>query len=178
MSGSFKKKDISKMEGSINNDNNLQGEVLSSLEEINEDSSINKNENPGKDKEEDFIAKLECGHSFHGKCIASWMAKQNNCPVCREKIDKDDSSQNNGNKSTNGTRTDTASTNNLTQSLIDIQTVLHPNFRYLRFTHSPSSFSWAYRSNVGSSTGSSKSSSWGTSSSWGGGSSGGGSTKW
>jgi hypothetical protein len=40
------------------------------------------------DNEENFCAKLECGHCFHSFCIVKWMEKQNKCPICREEIDK------------------------------------------------------------------------------------------
>ena len=27
--------------------------------------------------------KLLCGHNYHNKCINKWLAKENNCPLCR-----------------------------------------------------------------------------------------------
>ena len=29
---------------------------------------------------------LECGHSFHNKCITRWLLKNETCPVCRKQI--------------------------------------------------------------------------------------------
>ena len=34
----------------------------------------------------DKIILLDCGHAYHGKCIRSWVNKQDNCPLCRVKI--------------------------------------------------------------------------------------------
>jgi hypothetical protein len=32
---------------------------------------------------------LDCNHSFCGNCINKWKEKNNNCPICRSKIDDD-----------------------------------------------------------------------------------------
>ena len=32
------------------------------------------------------ISTLDCGHQFHTNCIAKWMEKKNDCPLCRQKI--------------------------------------------------------------------------------------------
>ena len=33
--------------------------------------------------------KLKCGHNkFHHKCLLKWLEKDQNCPMCRTKIDK------------------------------------------------------------------------------------------
>jgi hypothetical protein len=29
---------------------------------------------------------INCGHSFHKKCLNSWMKKSNSCPICRLEI--------------------------------------------------------------------------------------------
>ena len=29
---------------------------------------------------------LECGHTFHTKCIFTWFNKNNNCPLCRAEV--------------------------------------------------------------------------------------------
>lgn len=29
---------------------------------------------------------LECGHSFHSKCIRKWVRKKKCCPVCRRNL--------------------------------------------------------------------------------------------
>lgn len=41
-----------------------------------------KNEN----QSDQFIAQLECKHSFHSCCISKWLVKQNKCPICRKPI--------------------------------------------------------------------------------------------
>ena len=39
--------------------------------------------------EEHTDFKLECGHSFHNKCICEWlMCNSNSCPTCRKQIIK------------------------------------------------------------------------------------------
>ena len=32
------------------------------------------------------ISTLNCGNQFHTNCIAKWMEKKNDCPLCRQKI--------------------------------------------------------------------------------------------
>jgi len=46
------------------------------------------NEVARKIPKEDFAAKLECGHQFQSICIYGWMINNNQCPICREKIEK------------------------------------------------------------------------------------------
>ena len=46
-----------------------------------------KNSNRIKLKDDKFdISTLDCGHQFHTNCIARWMEKKNDCPLCRQKI--------------------------------------------------------------------------------------------
>jgi hypothetical protein len=33
--------------------------------------------------DENELESLPCGHSFHSKCIISWLLKNNTCPICR-----------------------------------------------------------------------------------------------
>jgi hypothetical protein len=119
------------------------------LNEINYDRS-NQDQQPKKDnntQEENFIAKLECGHTFHSKCIAEWMIKQNKCPVCREKIDKEEEEHHdekphiNDNTSTRASTTTASSL--LTRHLVNIQTSMHPELSRLDFTYGDGSFLWA-----------------------------------
>ena len=46
------------------------------------------NQNEKQNKENDDMAKttLECGHSFHKKCIKEWLEKDEKCPLCREQF--------------------------------------------------------------------------------------------
>ena len=32
---------------------------------------------------------LQCGHSFHKRCIKKWIEQNNTCPTCRQIIEKD-----------------------------------------------------------------------------------------
>lgn len=34
----------------------------------------------------DDIRTLDCGHSFHKKCIDAWRRVNNNCPTCRDNL--------------------------------------------------------------------------------------------
>ena len=36
--------------------------------------------------EKEDTSVLECGHKFHRKCIADWLKKEANCPICRMKF--------------------------------------------------------------------------------------------
>jgi uncharacterized membrane protein YgcG len=119
-------------------------------------------------KEDNFIAKLECGHSFHSKCISQWMEKNNQCPVCREKIDKeeepshDEKAQNQTSNSNRTTNTSTTLALELfTRSLINIQTSIHPELSSLDYSYG-SNFSWRFPQSSSSSSRSSYSSSWGS----------------
>lgn len=29
------------------------------------------------------IARLDCGHQFHPRCIQKWLCRKNNCPLCK-----------------------------------------------------------------------------------------------
>lgn len=73
------------------------------------------------------LAKLDCGHIFHPNCIAIWMTKQNNCPTCRTIIDKDSHQQ----------------SKPLSQSLIEIQSEMHPSLTAYTFTYALSSLIWS-----------------------------------
>jgi uncharacterized membrane protein YgcG len=95
-----------------------------------------------------FKATLECGHTFHSSCISDWMTKQNKCPICREKIDKEEDN-----------------TKPLAEDLITVHTSYHPSFSSLRFDYTNDSLAWRMKN-----SGRSSSSSWGSRS--GGGSSG------
>ena len=128
----------------INDDKNS----INHNKDINDDNSINHNKDLNKDKKlEDnyppeeskefndekknqkkvFRATLECGHSFHSTCIANWMDKQNNCPVCREKIDKEDDSNNKP----------------LSENLVNIHTHYHPTFNSLVFDYTTDTLVWS-----------------------------------
>ena len=57
------------------------GDFLSN-EKIKEIENSGDKEN--FEKEETSV--LECGHKFHRKCIAEWLNKEPNCPMCRMKF--------------------------------------------------------------------------------------------
>jgi uncharacterized membrane protein YgcG len=153
------------------NANSLQ-ELEISEENLNKEQAelIKKNE-------EIFIAKLECGHSFHSKCISVWMVKNNICPICREKIDKEEDSSNEKNPSQrnsseiNSSNTTTMSTTEIfTRSLINIQSSIHPELSSLDYSYG-TNFSWRFAQSSSSTIQSSYSFEWGSgsggaSSSW------------
>ena len=64
---------------------------------------IKEIENSGdKEKfEKEETSVLECGHKFHRKCIADWLKKEANCPMCRMKFDIK-GNDNNANKQSTG----------------------------------------------------------------------------
>lgn len=157
-----------------------QEEERKNLNEINYNRINNTHETEKKDsksQEENFVAKLECGHKFHSKCIAEWMIKQNKCPICREKIEKEEDEDHDQKPHINDNSSSRASTTRTTRSLltrhlVNIQTSLHPELSRLNYTYGDDSFLWALpTTRESSSQGSSWSSSWGSgsggaSSSW------------
>jgi hypothetical protein len=158
---------------------NLNNELNSEVPELEiskEERQFKEKDNLLDKKEDHFIAKLECGHSFHSKCISEWMVKNNKCPICREKIDKEDEpprdekTQNQTNNlNTTSNRNAISGIEVLTRSLINIQTSIHPELSSLDFTYG-SSFSWRMPTSNSSSR-SSYSFKWGSGS-------GGGCSKW
>lgn len=34
----------------------------------------------------EYYRTLNCGHTFHKRCIDKWIKKNNSCPICREKF--------------------------------------------------------------------------------------------
>ena len=98
------------------------------------------------------------------------MTKQNKCPTCREKIEREEPRNNGEKPSSENTQSTQNTQNTFTRNLVNIQTVLHPELSYLDYNYN-NSFSWAKKPSASSSTGSSYSSSWGRKS-------GGSSSKW
>jgi len=40
-------------------------------------------------KDESYLVKLNCNHTFHKNCIKNWVCNESNkCPICRIEIDK------------------------------------------------------------------------------------------
>ena len=73
------------------------------LGDFQSNEKIKELENSGdkENYEKEEISTLECGHKFHRKCIADWLKKEENCPICRMKFNikgKD----NNANKQNSG----------------------------------------------------------------------------
>ena len=36
--------------------------------------------------DDETLETLKCGHTFHGTCIASWLKRRQNCPLCRSAV--------------------------------------------------------------------------------------------
>jgi hypothetical protein len=72
------------------------------------------------------LAKLDCGHNFHPKCITDWMTNKNNCPVCRSLIDNDNIKE----------------IKPLNQGLVEIQSNIHPELNRYNYNYSGSDFTW------------------------------------
>lgn len=71
---------------------------LEDFESIERIKELEKSENKEAfEKAETSV--LECGHKFHRKCIADWLKKEQNCPMCRMKFDIKDND--NGPKGSN-----------------------------------------------------------------------------
>jgi len=130
----------------------------------------NKDEKNLKD-ENNFVARLECGHSFHSKCIVEWMNKQNKCPICRENIDKEESDEQptKSQNTTTSTNSQTLNQTLMSLHLFNIQSSIDRNLLDYDINHNTDSLSWNRR--IRSSSNSGGSSSWG-------GSSGGASSSW
>jgi hypothetical protein len=49
-------------------------------------------ENTGEDGCETsrLVLKMPCGHHFHSDCLTQWLARSNQCPMCRYELDTDD----------------------------------------------------------------------------------------
>ena len=111
-----------------------------------ENNLINESNSTDNKEKEKFVAKLECGHSFHSTCIAEWMLKNNKCPTCREMIDKENNQSSSNDKSTTNTSTTTnvEEENTLLRSLLAIQTLIHPELNNYNFDYS-GIFSWSRR---------------------------------
>jgi hypothetical protein len=114
-----------------------------------ENNLINETNSADNKEKEKFVAKLECGHSFHSTCIAEWMIKNNKCPTCREIIDKENNKNSSNDKSTtntsHNTNTNVEQENTFIRSLLAIQTLLHPELNNYNFGFGSSTFSWTRR---------------------------------
>jgi hypothetical protein len=104
------------------------------------------------------------------------MVKNNICPICREKIDKEEDSSYEKNPSQrnnleiNSNNSTISTTEILTRSLINIQSSIHPELSSLDYSYG-TNFSWRLAQSSSSTTQSSYSFDWGsesggTSSSW------------
>lgn len=38
------------------------------------------------DSANDAVSAVQCGHVFHGRCLARWLAESSTCPQCRVKV--------------------------------------------------------------------------------------------
>lgn len=70
---------------------------------------------------------LECGHTYHKKCIADWMSRKNYCPLCKTKIDVDD---------------DSDEYKPLQENLVEIQRSFYPEISDYIIDYGRNTFSW------------------------------------
>jgi len=172
--------DVIKIDDIILENKEKEGLRDRNLKQLNNDSfKENKIEANFENKQDNnFIAKLNCGHIFHSDCIANWMKKKNTCPLCKKNLD--DTNNNNSNNKNDSTQNNSQSTNtnsnnyanpmiSFAEELVNIQTVFYPNISRYTIDYSGETFSFMKDSN-GSSSGFSLgdfiSSSGGASSSW------------
>lgn len=94
---------------------------------LEEFENIENQSKENKEKNENIIAKLQCGHSFHSKCISDWMTKKNVCPLCKAKIDNEEDDYN---------------YKNISENLVDVQREYYPELSNYSFSYSQNSFTW------------------------------------
>ena len=66
------------------------------------------------EKDEKGISTLNCGHQFHTECITKWLKIKSNCPICRQKILKE---------------------NNYNQIVWDTQSELYPEYNNISYQY-------------------------------------------
>ena len=59
---------------------------------------------------------LNCGHTFHTKCINIWTNHHEKCPICRENIEMEEK--------------------NLTEGIVGVQTTIYPSMRNINYSYS------------------------------------------
>ena len=40
---------------------------------------------------------LQCFHRFHEECVTTWFQRKNTCPICKRRVDEDESGNNSNN---------------------------------------------------------------------------------
>lgn len=93
------------------------------------ESKINTklNKSAAEENDDSLPFSLECGHTFHKKCISSWLSKKNSCPLCKAKIDIEE---------------DDTNYKSIQENLVEIQTEYHPELRQWDLNFSNETFSW------------------------------------
>ncbi|ORX43586.1 hypothetical protein BCR36DRAFT_406659 [Piromyces finnis] len=56
------------------------------IENLNKDGSNETVVSPSKEDIDNYECKLHCMHKFHYSCIAQWLERNQNCPICRMEI--------------------------------------------------------------------------------------------
>lgn len=131
------------------------------INENNAAATQNLANNEAEKDKDNFLAVLDCGHTFHSHCIVSWNRSNNTCPICRKSIEDDDNNRerrpdndnnnndNNNNydncqpqnQNTNLNVNNNINNNNLIENILFVQYVLHPSLRSYNYDYS-NGFSW------------------------------------
>lgn len=111
----------------------------------NDEENTNKVDNPS----DNFLAILNCGHTFHSKCLLRWSKNHNTCPICRKPIGDGDENKNETNSNTQCVQPSTINNYNqnihrdsLLEQIIFVQLNLHPHLHSYHFNYSSNTFSW------------------------------------
>lgn len=131
---------------------------IEKTEELNSNSKNNNLKDNNLEKNDsNFLAILNCGHTFHSTCIVSWNKNNNTCPVCRKPISEgDEGSKNNNDNNNQNTHSvpnpnvnlivdnGNHSNNNLVENIMFVQLLMHPNINSYNYDYS-NGFTWSPR---------------------------------
>ncbi len=105
------------------NINNLENENENLLNKDKDNN--NSNNNNEKPDDNNFIAKLNCGHIFHSNCIDQWLSKKDACPLCKKKLN--DNNDNNNRPQSQIPRDNNNNNNNNNENNENNENFIRPN---------------------------------------------------